>query len=843
MNMYDWIPFFKELSERIIESRSSIRDKTILILGEAHSLLQWPIDPFTFIYTLVSRNSHENLTMVRDTLGLSTEVPKDRIFPTPPGLALRGFHYKGDYSPLSESELWDFFSLIINSPRSSECGNLFEQMLKIKNVGIAKLTQTLFLINPDLFIPIDKNTIVLFPGKKIAEVQKSLEKEGYSAYIRLMDELKKRFKGCEFWEMNRLAYGIVGEDLKPDFDTPWFQISSQQDGHNEGDYIEDWFSMNNITMGYNEGASFDLLESMKPGDIVVARNGMSKFHGIGLIFNKSMLSNPGEWPSRREVIWLLKDKSVEMTGFARSALVKIQIDNKVYEQISEKYPEFCAFIKTFSIEKDNVAEPTIEYKGQKNMNEYPKNLILYGPPGTGKTYMTRRKALEIIDPYQNWNDLSTKDQKARYTELVEDKKIAFVTFHQSFGYEEFVEGIRPIISDEFQGNLSYEVKSGIFKEMCERAKTHIKITKRLDFDWKTRTVWKMSLGNTLRKSDSYLFDYCLENECIFLGFGKDVSYHDCTSHQSVKDNYTKENKEYNSAHAGMIHTICNEMEPGDLVLVSYGNRNIRGLAIVTDDYAFNSDAPEGYTQTRPVNWLWFGESEEEYIFWEELLNKKISQRTLYNITPNIKSEAFERTFNTDSQGELSNYVLIIDEINRGNVSRIFGELITLIEEDKRAEGENPLVVNLPYSGKPFSVPSNLYILATMNTADRSLVALDTALRRRFEFEEVRPKSSLLSSISVDGIDISTMLERLNKKIREYIDRDHELGHAYFWTLHNDSSMTELKKIFKNRILPQLQEHFFDNPEAVKNILESSGISHEQLREIIGNEIIDEYWKE
>ena len=171
----------------------------------------------------------------------------------------------------------------------------------------------------------------------------------------------------------------------------------------------------------------------------------------------------------------------------------------------------------------------------------------------------------------------------------------------------------------------------------------------------------------------------------------------------------------------------------------------------------------------------------------------------------------------------NNYAIFIDEINRGNVSAIFGELITLIEEDKRASGKNPLSVKLPYSKKEFEVPSNLYVFGTMNTADRSVEALDTALRRRFSFKEIMPNPSLLEDIEFDGFNLKEVLETINERIEFLLDRDHTIGHSYFMDLESDDT-DGLEEVFKNKVIPLLQEYFYHDYEKIALILGSGFVT-------------------
>ena len=435
-------------------------------------------------------------------------------------------------------------------------------------------------------------------------------------------------------------------------------------------------------------------------------------------------------------------------------------------------------------------------KGQE-MQIVPLNQILYGPPGTGKTYNTINKALEIILEKELGEEYTKLQNDEKEKKLVEEAtkvynsnkdkiiikkendarellkqvfeyykeqgQIEFITFHQSYGYEEFVEGIKAIPQKE-KGNengteMIYKVVSGIFQNLCKLAQveTSMKVTIDSSPQTLTREIFKDLYDNFTDKLED-----------------KD---------SGNSSNFTLQTKKTN-----LTFDLFKNSTPS-IVVKSGKERTPQSVA---------------YSELEKVL---FENKKPTYSSYENVIIEQILEPLKYE------------TFQLDNTGK--NYILIIDEINRGNISKIFGELITLIEPSKRIGADEALHVRLPYSNEEFGVPQNLYIIGTMNTADRSIALMDTALRRRFEFTEMMPNLEALKDITeVDGVNISLLLETMNKRIEYLYDRDHTIGHAYFMELKDSKkqNIETLSNIFRNKIIPLLQEYFYDDWEKIRLVL-------------------------
>ena len=450
---------------------------------------------------------------------------------------------------------------------------------------------------------------------------------------------------------------------------------------------------------------------------------------------------------------------------------------------------------------------------ESEMKPEATNTILYGPPGTGKTFATSERAVMLCDGKL---PATRKELMSRYEVLRTEHRISFVTFHQSFGYEEFVEGLRPHLGVGNQ--VAYSVLPGVFRRACDAARVRERVKPGLTGKpLKQRTIWKMSLGASWSDEGVQVFKYALENECVLLGYGDEVDFTGCDDEPSIKAKLLEEAPETKKldAHVRPVNLLKNEIAEGDIIVVSNGNKSFRGIAEVTGEYEFVDDAP--FHQVRSVKWLAVFEPAKPV---GEIFHKGFSMQTLYKLSAGgLNFDKLDALLSAEvDEPVIQQHVLIIDEINRANISKVFGELITLLEPDKREGAENAICVKLPYSGDDFSVPANLHVIGTMNTADRSIALLDTALRRRFDFEELEPNPSVLSMVSVPDVDLVQLLTSLNLRIETLFDRDHRIGHAFFMGVKD---LAGLDRVFRRKVIPLLQEYFYENWSNVRRALNDS----------------------
>ena len=442
----------------------------------------------------------------------------------------------------------------------------------------------------------------------------------------------------------------------------------------------------------------------------------------------------------------------------------------------------------------------------------PTNLILYGPPGTGKTYRTMEVAVRYCGEAPSRD---RKELRKQYERLRRDKRIEFVTFHQNFAYEEFVEGLRPQTGEsEAEGDgpgFRLEPVAGIFRQLCTRADEARKsggVSEAQDLEG--RSVFKMSLGRAGLEDE--IFEDAWAGNYIVLGWGGEIDWSGYDSYRAIHDRWNEDHPGTHGSDSNIaqVNRFVVDMKPGDIVVVSYGNTKIRAIAEVTGEYEFAPTETRDYNHRRKVRWL---RRFDTPIDASLISSAKFSQKSCYKIQEaNLDREGLSTLLPGDESksGQVKHFVLVIDEINRANISKVFGELITLIEPDKRLGMDEELTVKLPYSMETFGIPANLHIIGTMNTADRSIALLDTALRRRFRFEEMAPDTSVDAFRRAEEktrLPLAAVLNAMNKRIEYLVDRDHRIGHAFFIGCETKA---QVDAVMRDKVIPLLQEYFFDD---------------------------------
>lgn len=436
-----------------------------------------------------------------------------------------------------------------------------------------------------------------------------------------------------------------------------------------------------------------------------------------------------------------------------------------------------------------------------------KNIILQGAPGTGKTYRIPELVVRLCEPEFDANNATHKELMSVYDRLKEEKRVMFTTFHQSMDYEDWLEGLRPVLEND---QVRYKIEPGIFKRLCTEAERPLSAKKDVNISDEA-IVWKVSLSGT---GDNPVRRDCMKNGYIRIGW------------DGYGENITDETdwSIHNGEGKTILNAFINTMKVGDIVMSCYSSRTIDAIGIVTGEYEWH-DNFEHYKRVRRVKWL-VKDINEDIVKLND--DKTMTLGTVYRLNAitldKVKSLLDKHEASKTLIDNNKPYVIVIDEFNRGNVSKIFGELITLLEPDKRKGMRDAESVLLPYSKKEFYIPSNVFLVATMNTADRSLDTIDYAIRRRFAFITVKPQeidddnfnSELFREVSSlfisnydeyaeSGFDDTIKLLPAETLSEEYRPEDVWIGHSYF--IMDGEYALQDRLLFE--IIPLLEEYIRD----------------------------------
>lgn len=764
--MFTWIPFYQELAVKLLEYKDNRRPLIEFVYSDDMSpytnylhkedKTQFKdIDPFSF-FGIFNRgqakwNNRSNIArMIKAFFALTSDVPTD--FNGIPVLnALRSFYMQWDNDTIvteSCNHIWNLFVSCMNGNINS---HEFDVIMNSKGKGLGMSTIPLFWFKPYEYLALDSRNISYLQSLGV-----SVNVYDVDSYKNLIQEIKGKMVLGEIMEKSFAEISYNAWNQKNSVKHYWIYAPGEN-----AKYWEDFYDKGIMAIGWEELGDLSLYskreelkkamnhiygEKNRPNDVSCNDDFVNKMNVGDVVFVKK---------GRKKVLgYGIVTSSYyydENRAFCKS------LRNVDWKAKGEWEHPGAAVLKTLT-DITPYTDYIEELKSLFTMNSevqkltgilrLKKNIILQGAPGTGKTYNTAALALTICGEQIPENH---GEVMLRYEELQKEGRIGFVTFHQSMDYEDFVEGIKPKTEN---GMVSYEVEDGIFKSISAKAGNNYADSQ--------KTVEVLQKQKDIQER---MFDFLSEAQ------ENETEYKTKTGSKFVIKEVTDKNI--------IIQIPENQVASRIPLRIA----ELRDLLENDVELKRVSDIKAYFNRQ-------FNTQQDSYTF------------ILVNEIRKIKTKTV-----TVPKTELQNYVLIIDEINRGNVSKIFGELITLLEADKRIGGDHPIRVTLPYSKESFGVPSNLYIIGTMNTTDRSVGNIDYAVRRRFAFATLKADKELVVNNSIPlAVELFEAVESFIK--RHQIDMDFEdlmVGHSYFFA--KDENELELK--WQYEILPLLNEYIKD----------------------------------
>lgn len=826
MSIFAWTDFYSELATALLsfaDDRKPLIEKIKAIYTNAGMKLPTlerenkivDIDPFTVFGLFNKGISNDNritiLSQIKELFGISAPVPTDFDgIPVLNNMSATFYYFSGERGEKDIDNLWSLFRYAISYADKQE--NEVEFITAFNTVVAQKgvswnITMGLYWIRPMTFINLDARNRKLLENnqsrfKPDIDILKMLKRMvSAENYLLLMKKIKSTMNEYEsFPKLSLDAWKMSTEDNEAFYgeDSSWWPTLAEYDPRLSK---EDWKNyLLEIEIPHHTSLMKVLKGIIELGGEASCKQLSDKYGGHPSVY-VGCTTNFGRRVKKYFNLPPCMDGEQERF-FPLPFYGKAIDDEDGHTYIYKIRPQLLAALKELDLSMYN---PNYE-EGDEEMLDVAMNTILYGPPGTGKTYNTVVYAVAIIEN-KSVDSIKAESYSAvleRYNSYKADGLIEFTTFHQSYGYEEFIEGIKPVIdnTDDEQTDIQYQISSGLFKAFCDKAGRPILRQAKADVGFNNSpTIWKVSLEGT---GDNPTRRECMENGHIRVGYdsyGKDI-----TSDTNFVD-----------GGKNVVNAFISKMKIGDIVLSCFSSTTIDAIGVVTGEYEWH-DEYEHYKRLRKVNWLVKGINED---ITEINGGSTLTLSSVYKLNialADVMSIISKEAPATTVEDEKKNYVFVIDEINRGNISKIFGELITLIEPSKRIGQPEGMRAKLPYSQQLFGVPDNVYIIGTMNTADRSIATIDTALRRRFRFKEMMPDADVLNGIRVEDISVSDMLTRMNKRISVLYDREHTIGHAYFISLRDNPTIEKLAEIFENAIVPLLQEYFYEDYEKIRLVL-------------------------
>ena len=827
---FQWVPWFDELAKKVREYRREglvervkkvdwPEKMTVAVLADGENRA----DPLTFFYHLASiagGKAEKRMVVyksVADVFGIESSIDYSNdecfYFPIPPGFTVRFNNNPEDNTQL----LWEVFDqacLDTGTAFNVDLTDSFDKVLEIKGVGVAKLTQVLFLINPRTFLPFDDASILPLG---IGELKKTPKEISWAGYLNEVDTIRKAFSGCQCYEINVICYlWNTKEDNLPRKKIRWYQINTSKDtwpdfDNNNWVYYgqpgdKTWNAEGNIRPECQDDLS---LNNPKPGDVVFVHSGKQNVRGIGIVYRNDY-REPLHANGRIHVLWINKKQSVvdivtPVTPFLQVDYDSLEVLANVptYKSILNLLSPLKTDAEKWYREQFGTARVWILKASEEHWNEFQnKNIIAIG--------------------WDNFGDLKAfnkKDITKRFKELTDTPN----PINNPLACYQFAHVMQPgdcvlVIMWGRKLLLGY----GVIYSDYSFDETRPKFKGVRKIKWKKTGRWQLP---EIRRgiAPKRLTDFSHYKSWVMFAF----RLMEIPPPPPRTGDHKLNQILYGPPGTGKTYSTT------DLAMAIVKGINVED---VTEehrkefrDLRFDSKIGSGH-----IEMVTFHQNYSYEDFVEGIRPSLAEEGSLgYELRPGV----FRKIVKAALDNPHRRYVLIIDEINRGNIPKILGDLITLIEPSRRLGQNNETTVTLPYSGDRFGVPVNLFIIGTMNTADRSILPLDIALRRRFDHVEMMPNPDHdLISENVDGINLRKMLKAINARISLLLDRERQIGHTYLFSVENVESLANK---FKTSILPLLLEYFYDDWSKVQKVLGGAGFIKKISNEEYPDDLIEE----
>lgn len=871
---FSWTPFFEEMLSILCRDYNAAK-----LASLAHEVFQdaplkdqfkdgtsGPItefDPLTFIgyfnRSISNDRRIKNCQVIKEKLKLSASVPTDfKGIPTINNQASWFFPYAKFRQEDAFPKLWKFASALQDGSINDQ---IFADALGIKGVGLTKLTQICFICKPSRFLPLDKNTTEYLSKEGLdTPVSNAQSSESFSEYEKLLQEVKKKFPAKNMTEISASAY----EDSdKPKY---WLLGATWGDKDKSGDFIKLGTWENGYTEENDKGNSIGKAKLIKVGDLVAIKSGFvveKKFSTTGIKAIGTVLETNGDGRSLK-VKWTFIGPRFDIEGASyRQTVHEVTntddinlIFNGNFKSVRKSKNAFEDLLKTYDSKLAEVFISLIRETIQKfDLPPNDKRLVFATPKDRLTFTVCQRYCLSLheegeigiitdkqIDDEEPFNG----DPLAFYSRF--DNSLEALKVKNSYFKAVEKELPRQNASNNLRHD-NHEFRAYVFGVKNVENYGSIDMDKKIDLPLnlilygppgvgKTHQILKLRekfISSTNSDDSVKIFKWTSERSwweviiAAVIDLNGTVSVSEIEAHPFLKAKIQQSTtKTPRNTIWGMLqlHTISesttvkfqkraeplvfDKTEDSKWFLTGDWKESLADL--VNELNILKSKSPEA---TKRYEVVTFHQAYGYEDFIEGI--RPVTSDESDSISYKIESGVFKRISERAKADPNNQYALFIDEINRGNIAKIFGELITLIEEDKRDGSSNATSTVLPYSKTEFSVPSNLYVIGTMNSVDRSIALLDMALRRRFKFQRIEPDSSLVVE-KIDGINFRLIFEKLNERISVLLGEDYQLGHSYFLK-HKITSSEELKSVWFDNILPLFQEYFFDDWDKLKALAE------------------------